>query len=138
MYGSKYVNNQSMHGSKYVTNTPTWERCWLQSSSVHPNDENQETHWLQNLCRKDAATFIREYDEIGQILLSVTICMYNQFALSCIIWNDLENNPYICLGLEKRNPTQITWICVKNISENLNFVILDKYCFCCVVVEIPY
>ena len=48
MHDSQYVTNQSMHGYKYVTNTPTWERCWLQSSSVHPNDEDHETPWLQN------------------------------------------------------------------------------------------
>ena len=29
-------------------------------------------------------------------------------------------------GCEKRNPTQITWIHVKNRSENINFVILDR------------
>ena len=38
----------SMHDSKYVTNTPTWERCWLQSSSIHPHDEDHEGSWSQN------------------------------------------------------------------------------------------
>ena len=27
--------------------TPTREGCWLQSSSVHPDDEDQEDVWLQ-------------------------------------------------------------------------------------------
>ena len=48
MHGSKYATNQSMHESQYVTNTPTWERCWLQSFLVHPHDEDQEVPWLQN------------------------------------------------------------------------------------------
>ena len=43
MHGSKYVTNQSMHGFQYVINTPTCEGCWLQSSLVHPYDEDQET-----------------------------------------------------------------------------------------------
>ena len=30
-------------------------------------------------------------------------------------------------GCEKRNLTQIAWICVKNRSENLNFIILDRH-----------
>ena len=47
MHGSKYMTNQSMYGSQYITNTPTRERSWLQSSSVHPHDENQEAPWLQ-------------------------------------------------------------------------------------------
>ena len=54
------MTNQSIHKSKYVTNTPTYERCWLQSSSVHPNDENQEVHWLQNPWRKNAVTSTKE------------------------------------------------------------------------------
>ena len=28
--------------------SPTREICWLQSSSVHPNDEDQEDAWSQN------------------------------------------------------------------------------------------
>ena len=28
--------------------TPTWKNCWLQSSSVHPHDEDQEDAWSQN------------------------------------------------------------------------------------------
>ena len=35
MHGSHYVTNQSMRKSQYVTWSPTWERCWLQNSSVH-------------------------------------------------------------------------------------------------------
>ena len=48
MHGSKYVTNELMHGSWYMINTLTFERCWLQSSSVHPHDEEQEAVWLQN------------------------------------------------------------------------------------------
>ena len=67
MHGSKYVTNQSMQVSKYVTNTPTWERCWLQSSLVHPRDENQEAPWLQNPQRKDIAASTKK-DKLGQII----------------------------------------------------------------------
>ena len=28
--------------------SPTREGCWLQSSLIHPNDENQEDTWSQN------------------------------------------------------------------------------------------
>ena len=37
-----------MHESQYVTSTLTWEKGWLQSSLVHPHDEDQEAPWLQN------------------------------------------------------------------------------------------
>ena len=42
MHGSKYLTNQLLHWSQYLTNTPTWERCWLQSSLAHLHDEDQE------------------------------------------------------------------------------------------------
>ena len=28
--------------------SPTKEGCWLQSSSIYPNDEDQEDAWSQN------------------------------------------------------------------------------------------
>ena len=43
--------------SKWLTNcvdpstrlqSPTGEGCWLQSSSIHPNDEDQKDAWSQN------------------------------------------------------------------------------------------
>ena len=37
-----------MCGFQYTAYTPTWEGCWLQSSSVHQHDEDHETPWLQN------------------------------------------------------------------------------------------
>ena len=41
------------------------------------NDEYQEVPWLQNPWRKDVTTFTKEYDELGQILSLVTICIHN-------------------------------------------------------------
>lgn len=43
----KYVTNQCMDPSMRLQ-SPTREGCWLQSSSVHPNDEDQEDVWSQN------------------------------------------------------------------------------------------
>ena len=37
-----------MRGSQYPAYSPTWERCWLQSTSVHQHDEDHETLWSQN------------------------------------------------------------------------------------------
>ena len=34
MHDFHYVTNQ-LRGSQYMTYSPTWERCWLQSSPVH-------------------------------------------------------------------------------------------------------
>ena len=43
----KYVTNQ-LRGSSRRLQSPTREGCWLQCSSVHPNDEDQEDAWSQN------------------------------------------------------------------------------------------
>ena len=46
--------------------TPTSERCWLQSSSVHPHDEDQEVPWLQALGVQNAEASLRE--KLGKIV----------------------------------------------------------------------
>ena len=43
----KYVTNQCADPSTRLQ-SPTREGCWLQSSSIHPNDEDQEDAWSQN------------------------------------------------------------------------------------------
>ena len=43
----KYMTNQCADSSTRLQ-SPTREGCWLQSSSVHPNDEDQEDAWSQN------------------------------------------------------------------------------------------
>ena len=52
--------------------SPTREDCWLQSSSVHPNDEDQEDVWLQNPTMHKHSNFFMN-DELGQIMSLVTI-----------------------------------------------------------------
>ena len=40
---------------------PTREGCWLQSSSIHPNNEDQEAPWLKNpMVHKYNSFFTRE------------------------------------------------------------------------------
>ena len=76
MHSSYYVTNQSMNRSKYMTNTPTWEGCWLQSSSVHPHDEDQEGHWLYN-STVQTQQLLQEKDELGHMSL-VIVCLQQQ------------------------------------------------------------
>ena len=53
---------------------PTRESYWLQSSSIHPDNEDQEDTWLQNpTVHKHSNFFTR--DKLGKILSPVTICM---------------------------------------------------------------
>ena len=61
-----------MHGFQYVAYTPTWEGCWLQSSSVHQHDEDHETPWLQNpMVTKSYGVqtqqLLEEKDELGHM-----------------------------------------------------------------------
>ena len=45
--------------------TPTREGCWLQSSSVHPHNEDQEDAWLENPTVHKHNNFFKR-DELGQ------------------------------------------------------------------------
>ena len=49
--------------------SPTREGCWLQSSSVHPHDEDLEDAWLQNPMVHKHSNFFRR-DELGQNFVS--------------------------------------------------------------------
>ena len=53
--------------------TPIWKDCWLQSSSVHPHDEDQEDAWSQNPTVKIHSNFSkRKRWTRSRILSSVT------------------------------------------------------------------
>ena len=54
--------------------SPTREGCWLQSSSIHPQDEDQEDTWSQNPTVHKHGNFFRR-EELGQTLSAVTNCL---------------------------------------------------------------
>ena len=49
--------------------SPTREDCWLQSSSAHPHDEDQEDAWSQNPMVHKYSNFFKR-DELGQNFVS--------------------------------------------------------------------
>ena len=54
--------------------TPIWKDCWLQSSSVHPYDEDQEDAWSQNPTMQIHSNFFkRKRWTRSRTLSSVTI-----------------------------------------------------------------
>ena len=44
MHGSQYMINQ-LRESQYATSITTREGYWMQSFSMHPDDEDQEDAW---------------------------------------------------------------------------------------------
>ena len=60
MHGSQYVTNQSMRGSQYAAYSPTWERCWLQSSSVHHTMKITKLLGHKTLCCANTEASSRE------------------------------------------------------------------------------
>ena len=62
--------------------SPTREGCWLQSFSVHPNDEDQEDAWSQDPTVYKHSNFFKN-DEVGQILSPITICL-NKFCSTLV------------------------------------------------------
>ena len=71
--------------------TPIWKDCWLQSSSVHLHDEDQEDAWSQNPTVQIHSNFFkRKRWTRSRTLSSVTICL-KEFAqclcnLCTILW----------------------------------------------------
>ena len=60
----------------YDFNNTNWEDCWLQSSSVHPHDEDQEDIWLQNPTVHIHNNFFKRKKWTGAKISSlVTICL---------------------------------------------------------------
>ena len=56
--------------------TSIWKDCWLQSSSVHPHDEDQEDVWSQNPTVQIHSNFFKRKRWIrSRILFPVTICL---------------------------------------------------------------
>ena len=59
MHSSQYATNQLCR-SQYVTSSPTWEECWLQSSSVHPMMKIKKLIGYKTLRCTNIATSSRE------------------------------------------------------------------------------
>ena len=56
-------------GSSTQLQSPTRKGCWLQSSSVHPHDEDQEDAWSQIPMVHIHSNFFKK-DELGQNFVS--------------------------------------------------------------------
>ena len=57
-------------------NNTNWEECRLQSSSIHPHDEDQEDAWSQNLMVQIHSNFFnRKRWTRSRTLSPVTICL---------------------------------------------------------------
>ena len=66
--------------------SPTREGCWLQSSLVHPHDEDQENAWSQNLKVHIYRNFFRR-DEQGQNFVSGHNLLEQTFLKTCELFN---------------------------------------------------
>ena len=56
--------------------TPNWKDCWLQSSSIHPHNEDQEDAWSQNPMVQIHSNFSKKKRWTRSRTLSpVTICL---------------------------------------------------------------
>ena len=56
--------------------TPIWKVCWLQSSLIHPHDEDQEDTWSQNPTVQIHSNFFkRKRWTRSRTLSPVTICL---------------------------------------------------------------
>ena len=80
----------------------------MQSSSIHPNNEDQEDAWSQNPTVHKHSHFFKT-DELGQILSPVTVCLNKLCSTLMQLVNTLMTLKiilFLCLGLwEKKAQT---------------------------------
>ena len=70
--------------------SPTRESCWLQSSSVHSHDEDQEDTWSQNPMVHIHNNFFKR-DELGQNFVSGHNLLEQTFlkdCATCVLFDD--------------------------------------------------
>ena len=72
---------------------PTREGCWLQSSSVHPDDENQENAWSQNPTMHKHSNFFTRMIYYGKFYLRSQFAWTNftqHLCNLCHLWRPLK------------------------------------------------
>ena len=100
LWWSDNLSFQCTAPSTWLTNWYTDPNTWL----THQLEEDvgckvlkfiQRWRSRNSLVTKPLAqrrsSFYKEYDKLGQILSPITICMHNQFALSCIPLHHLDD-----------------------------------------------
>ena len=116
-----------MHGSRYVTSITNWEGCWLQSSLVHPHDENQEDAWSQNpMVHIHNNFFNRKRWTRARTSSLVTICLDRICSMLCNLrtsWQLLKQFFYMSRIRRKECPKTHSWIPRKS---NQNYEILKS------------
>ena len=118
--------------------SPTREGCWLQSSSVDPNDEDQKDAWSQNPMVHKHSNFSTRTMNQGKTVSPVTICLNKLCSTLVQLVNTLTALKIIILyvqGCEKRKPKHIIMDQSQNRTENLFFINLDRYPICRAAVE---
>ena len=101
MVPSTWLTN-SMRRSQYAAYSSTWERCWLQSFSVHQHDEDHETPWLQNPMVYKHSSFLNRKMNYG-------ICLHNILIKNfCIelhqLWRPLKQSLYMLRIVKRESP----------------------------------
>ena len=94
--------------------TPIWKYCWLQSSLVHPHDEDQEDTWSQNPTMQIHSNFFKRKRWTRSRTLSlVTICLkeFSQCLCNlCIVLRLLKQSFYVSKVRRKEGLKTDSWI----------------------------
>ena len=109
--------------------SPTREGCWLQSSLVHPDDEDRKAFWLQNpTVQKHSNFFTRKINQ-GKFYLSQNL-LEQTLLNTCATYVTLKALKIIHLyvqGCEKRKPKHINTDWNQNRTGIIFFIKLDRY-----------
>ena len=103
----------SMCGSQYPAYSSTWERYWLQSSSVYQCAEDHEAPGLQNSTVYKHSSFLKK-DELGHMSPVHNMLVKNFCIEVHPLWWPLKQSLYMFRVMRKESPNIYTRIGVKS------------------------
>ena len=115
----------SMRGSQYAAYSPTWERCWLQSSSIHYTMKITKLIGHKTLRCTNTVASSRERWTKAYVSDSEYACKKLLHCVASAV-TALKTILIYVWGCEKRKPKRILMDWMKNNSEKLRFINLNR------------
>ena len=108
----------SMRRSQYATSSPTWERCWLQSSSVHHMMKITKLLGYKTLGCTNTVAFSRERWIGENSIFGYNLHEQNFSSHLCNLWRPLKKSLYMFRVVRKESPNMYSRIEVKSVLKN--------------------
>ena len=107
-----------MRRSQYPAYSPTWERCWLQSSSVHHTTKIAKLLSYKILQCTNTAVSSRERWTRANFFFDHNLYEHNFTSHSRNLWRPLKQSLYMFRVVRKESPNMYSRIGLKSVLKN--------------------